>query len=210
MELKNSTIGIDFQMERIIVADIFIILKEVGKVIDNTYQVPPYLTQYIGGGGESWVYSTPDRVYKVMRSPLVGLSGYNNFNQIGFSRERIGDFIRQYINTRNRHPVFEPIKFEGVVHMEDQIYPVISQRKLIALPSAIPSEQVKVIGKEFQQLMDRYNYKPVSGLLGGLGRGYRNNIGTISDIGFKNLGYTPEGDLRLLDVLAEKNGGKIK
>ena len=58
--------------------------------------------------------------------------------------------------------------------------------------------------------MDRYNYKPVSGLLGGLGRGYRNNIGTISDIGFKNLGYTPEGDLRLLDVLAEKNGGKIK
>lgn len=144
-----------------------------------------------------------------MRSPLVGLSGYNNFNLNGFSKERIGDFIRQYINPRNRHPIFEPIQFEGIVHLDDQVFPVVSQRRLTTFPSAIPGEQVRRVGEQSQQLMNKHGYKQVFDLFGGFGRGYRNNLGTISDVSFRNLGYTPEGELRMIDMLAEKKGGKL-
>ena len=57
--------------------------------------------------------------------------------------------------------------------------------------------------------MNKHGYKQVSGLLGGFGRGYRNNLGTIGDVSFRNLGYTPEGELRMFDMLAKKNGGKL-
>ena len=57
--------------------------------------------------------------------------------------------------------------------------------------------------------MNKHDYKQVSDLFGGFRRGYRNNLGTISDVSFKNLGYTPEGKLRMIDMLAEKKGGKL-
>ena len=57
--------------------------------------------------------------------------------------------------------------------------------------------------------MNKHGYKQVFDLFGGFGRGYRNNLGTISDVSFRNLGYTPEGELRMIDMLAEKKGGKL-
>lgn len=39
---------------------------------------------------------------------------------------------------------------------------------------------------------------------------FRNNIGTISDLGPKNLGYTSDGELKAFDLLAYKKGGNLR
>lgn len=187
-------------------------LKHFGKLEmeDHSYKSYPDLTDYIGDGGESIVYGNGDKVYKVMRSPLVGLSKYENFNENGFNINNIGDFIRQYVNPRNRHPVFEPINFEGIVSLNDELFPVISQKRVNPIPHALSREQVNNIANQFQQLMKEYNYKPTFNISKIINRGYKNDLGTIGDISFRNMGYNDKGELRIIDMLTDKKllGGK--
>lgn len=152
----------------------------------------------LGKGEEALAYNKGDRVFKILRKPLIGHSLDFNFNEVPFTPSRIGTFHRQYINPRNNHPIFEPINFEGIyTSSEGQSLPVISQRKI----NTLNAEDYPNLGSELTNMLDKYGYKLNTK---GVYDSYENKYGSISDLHERNLGRDLNGNLRVFDATAGK------
>lgn len=166
--------------------------------------IAPQLGTPLGSGSEALVFDAGENVYKVVNTPWINMAESSVAPE--FTVDDIGWFVKNFINKRNQHPIFEPMKFEGVISNHGRLSPVVSQRKLRPVMSG---EEAMSVENQLQEALQRYGYTEAAGSRAGY-RGFRNNIGTISDLDFVNLGYTPDGQLRAFDILAYKKGGKLK
>lgn len=162
----------------------------------------PNLGNFLGNGVESYAFEKNGRVYKVIMSPFVNLGENLDLN----------NFYKQYIYSRNKHKgVFEPLKLEGKVKFLNKEYPVASQRKLIPIGNNhfITNEESIKVNNMLEKLMKDNGYKIDNEDSYSLFKDYISKKGRIGDIKYNNMGYTPEGYLRLFDILTDKQGGKL-
>lgn len=160
----------------------------------------PQLGVYLGDGSEATVFENGDRVYKIIRnpSPETGLT-------FPFTHDMTDLFIERFINTRNKHSIFEPLTFEGtIVDTNGNLFPVVSQKKVTPLASTVDRELVTDTFDSYRfadqirdfMLKNGYTERTYYGL-----SNWTNQYGSIGDISASNIGLNEDNKLRVIDGL---------
>lgn len=192
-------------------------VQDFGEMISNpeTYSLDaPQLGKYIGDGEEAIVFANGDLVYKVIHNPIANL--YTSEMELSplfgpFNKNKISEFHKRFILPRNKHAIFEPYKFEGIIHDTNGAQlPVVSQRKLtpaLKFEDTASEAIERRLNNQIESSLLEQNYQKEITPFGT--DGYRNENGMIFDIHPWNVGYTPEGKLRAFDLMVRKQGGKL-
>ena len=143
--------------------------------------------KFIGSGAESVVYEHPTNkkiVLKVLKSG-VGENGISL------------NYLNNIINQRNQIPLQLPQYLYGRIKIGDYYYPVMQQKKIIPLET-----DLQTYIPTLQKLLKPHGFYLKDGK-------FTNDIYTIGDLSKGNIGVTPNGQLRFIDVQKWKQGGTI-
>lgn len=175
--------------------------KNLGRIEYNpqtfTSQVKG-LGSEIGMGDEALVLANDDRiVYKVLENPgaLPG-KGITEWTP-----ENIKSFYNDYIASRNKHLMFEPITFEGLVQDSRGMYlPVISQKRLIpSANGAVTEQDGQALLKSIDDMFINNGYNVKATPYGT--PGYIKEGEYVYDVHPWNVGTDGNGNLKVFDML---------
>lgn len=141
--------------------------------------------KYVGSGGEQTVFedtTNPNNVLKAYHDTYTK------------TPEGLQDLVNDYLR-RNSIPLQEHVSFTGYVKQDGYVYPVFNQGRLLPLGSMSNAE----FNAKYLPLLQK-SLKPYGYTGDGISSEFTNGVYTLVDIKPENMGLTPTGELRFLDV----------